>query len=684
MPAQSNAPLLTYEYRLLRGEGSDYRRIQRSSIFYGPTDVRVTTVAPYQISAITIVDEGRVQLSGKREVLCRSSASSNECEVDFGKDIARHTLRIETEIRDENGGRPTTISQSFRTLDAHPAGEASFLAKNVMVEHTQARALPPDEVMRLVRVERKGSKGEGERMTYRDDLTQDSFLVKVQGIRDVKVLSVRPPDPTQRKLIPILFNVSNYLTERTFGRPKFGWHDHYEDMVFTLVQGLRTAALRGVDVEYVLVPYAVTGRVFGPFRLHTGTSLDESQRRSNDETLHTLEQFLTETPLSQWQERARGHWVDDFAGMVHTLNDLCLRSYDGLVQGVWITGGWVNPSGSRPRFQDDMWPERLAELNLEWSDTEFLQFVERLDAGGSVHNEEVLQFVELLEEYSPHAHSRITTFLRELNPGATDTLHPHRVDSSPMLNVLLVPSDRALRADRMGEFRTFVSQQYGADVFRLLELDRNRIDPRGEELQESDHVAGAESVAQVLERTYEQLVHSYVIRLEVPNPKQNGARRDLNFEIVEPGTNEKAARFRRYEVAYMPYYTSSRSVRARLADYLRSPFKELRLLSAYELRNHWSDDELYAVRADQWRVERDGQVRSMLFETWVSVNLKRLQAYVQRKRLKLAEDAFLKLQLAGENAEKLPDPLLARDAALLAEWYRADRELFGRAGAAPN
>ncbi len=146
------------------------------------------------------------------------------------------------------------------------------------------------------------------------------------------------------------------------------------------------------------------------------------------------------------------------------------------------------------------------------------EVLHRLDQGLNAHDEELSRYVESLEKGDDEVTARITSFLRELDPGATETLHAHRVSSSPLLNALLVPSERSLvgvnlggelpsssRADQVSRFSTFVRRSYGGEIFRLLELD-----------------SGAEPLAGLLQRTHMQLAHSYTVDVEVPNPQQDG------------------------------------------------------------------------------------------------------------------------------------------------------------------
>ena len=65
----------------------------------------------------------------------------------------------------------------------------------------------------------------------------------------------------------------------------------------------------------------------------------------------------------------------------------------------------------------------------------------------------------------------------------------------------------------------------------------------------------------------------------------------------------------------------------------------------------------------RWQVETDPQVRAVVFESWISVQLQLLQAGQDRLA---AYDALVSV---GREAERLPSPALAREAAAAAEWY---------------
>jgi hypothetical protein len=115
------------------------------------------------------------------------------------------------------------------------------------------------------------------------------------------------------------------------------------------------------------------------------------------------------------------------------------------------------------------------------------------------------------------------------------TLHPHRVDTSPMMNCLFIPSDRSLRGDRFAEFRDFVEQRWGGNLVRLLRLSRSKTEELEEELNRRGHGPESETFAGLLRMTAEQMAHSGRIELEVPNPKQNGAQREIVVRVRRDG-----------------------------------------------------------------------------------------------------------------------------------------------------
>ena len=67
-----------------------------------------------------------------------------------------------------------------------------------------------------------------------------------------------------------------------------------------------------------------------------------------------------------------------------------------------------------------------------------------------------------------------------------------------MLNVLFVPSDRSLRAERMMEFGSFVRESYGGQIFRLFKLKKPGVEKLEERLLDRSQSSGSATVAEVL------------------------------------------------------------------------------------------------------------------------------------------------------------------------------------------
>ena len=622
------------EFRLL-DTGGPFRPIERTSLLYGSVEFRVRTPEGTEAQGLRILDES-VTARGDEVTLCESTGGSS-CVIEFSP-IARRRLRVEYDLVQPSTER-RRISGSIATLHSHP-GLENGPGENIVIEHAHALATPPDHVTRAIRFESVVGNG----VRYLTDIEKQDLEVKVRGVRGTKVVSLSPPDPEAPKLIPILFDAAPYLRKKK-RRGGFEWQDSYATRVAELHQGLRRAAEAGVDVEYLLVSYGADGRLFGPFRLRPGR-LDEPERRANDATLDSLDRFLLRPPEPDFRS-------NDFGSIVHTLNDLYLRGYAGQVQLVWITDGWS--AGGTPRFEPDLWPERVAQLNPEWSEEEQAAALATLDTGLGLQDAELSRFIASMPPDEPDRAGRIVRFLQGLDRDATRTLHPHRVDRSPMMNCLFIPSDRSLRGDRFTEFRDFVEQHWGGDLFRLLRLDRSITEELEEELSRRGQRSRVESVAGLLRLAYEQMTNSGWIVLEVPNPKQNGARREINVRVRRDDVRARL----------MPIYFASRPRVERLTDFLGSPFKSLRMLAAYETRYHPFDATLEEATKRRWQVETDPQVRAIVFESWISVQLQLLQTGEDREE---AHDALVS---AGREAARLPSPTLARDAAAAAEWYRS-------------
>ena len=333
LPAHAGPLPLTFEYRLNRAPDSPFRPLTRTTLFYGSTTFRVNTSAPYRILGVEVIGEAVHLDSGQQAARCQSTEPPNRCTVDFGDVVAGQPFTVAVRVGNARDNSLQRVSRRFVTLDAHPSSD-SISPAGVLVEHTDSDAHSPDHVVRLVRVQCVEGGRKNRQVHYVNDLGAESFRAKVKGIKGAKILSAHPPNDSVPLLIPILFNVSRYLVSGVHRKSVFGWSDRLADAVSALQQGLRGAARQGVDAEYVLAAYAATGRVFGPFRLIPGDDLSAPERAANDATLERLERFLTQPPLDAWNRRARLLFVDNFGSVVHTLNDIYLREFEGLVQGL--------------------------------------------------------------------------------------------------------------------------------------------------------------------------------------------------------------------------------------------------------------------------------------------------------------------------------------------------------------
>lgn len=626
------ASFTSVEFRLLDDDGP-FRSLERTSLLYGSVEFRVRTPEGFEALELRVLDES---LPGGHEVILCESATDASCVIEFPR-IERRRLRVEYDVI-QPGVERTRIVQSIATLHAHSGLEIDA-RRNVLIEHASAADTPPDHVTRPIRFE----SGSGDGVRYHTDIEKDDLDVRVRGVPGATVVRLNPPDPAAPKLIPILFDVSPYLRLRK-RHDGMGWEDSYARRVAELRQGLTWAAAAGVDVEYCVVAYAMTGRLFGPFRLHLGQP-DEPARRANEATLDALVRFMLRPPDPAWNRRG-----SDFGSIVHTLNDLYLRGYPGRVQLVWLTDGWSE--GARPRFQSDLWPERMAQLNAVWPAGELAGILAALDAGLGLHDAELSRFIASMPEDDNDRAAGIVQFLQALDRDATRTLHPHRVDTSPMMNCLFIPSDRSLRGDRFTAFRDLVEHGWGGDLFRFLQLDRSIVEELEKELNQRNRGPEAESLAGLLRLTYEQMEHSSRIELEVPNTKQDGAPHEIEVKVRRDGVRARL----------MPTYSASRPRDERLTDFLGSPFKSLRILAAYETRKHPFDELLREAARQRWQVETDEQVRTVVFESWISVQLQLLQTGKGR------QEAYDALVSAGREAPRLPSPALARDAGAAAEW----------------
>jgi hypothetical protein len=696
--AQEAQAYFSFEYRLVDAENGQAARnalrpLSRSSILGGRTEFVVETSAPEWFSVERVVvtgHEGIYRRDGRLE-LCASSTAPNSCVADFGPGVARQRFTVEAAVRNVDGAR-FTVARDFATLDTHPhrIGTASSGTRRAPTEPS-----PRAEVVRLVRLETDAGGGEAGRVGYRVDLPPELFRVDIAGIEGATVKSVTPPlaaRPSESVplLIPIFLNVSPYFSEGREGGPALGWLPSYagEDggIVRKLRHGLEWAAWSGVDAEFVVVDYAATARMFGPFRLHTGRDLSDDQKAHNRSTLDGLADHLRQPPLPEWRRRRQDAWASDVRHPLFTLNDLCFKAHPGLVAALLVTDGRDNPIEPRPRFLPELWPERLAELDRALTPERADAILGALDEEGGLRDEAIGRLNETAEENGDPALSLLAEYLRALETGGTATPHPHAEGRPPPMDALIVPGPSAPRRERPGPFHNMIREEFGGEVHRLYVARKTPAEQMEERLREGSDVADTLTLGQMIRKIYDQLRASCVVVVEVPDAEQTEARRTLTMRAEETSTTPKGkTKVRPIEgrLRYTPTFESSRTVREKLPALIQSPIAPLRLLAAHELRNHWQDPALYAVLPQRAEVETHGVIRRVLFESQVAIDLKRLQVTASEiadevERRTCRRRAYERLQALGEHAEVLPDPLLAEDAAFLAR--RTREEIQGESG----
>ena len=421
--------------------------------------------------------------------------------------------------------------------------------------------------------------------------------------------------------------------------------------------------------------------LYGPFRLHPGKRLTEPERAANERVLDALEKHLLQAPIEAWakfQEKAREPtWDTDFLSIYHTLNDL-LRGWPGLKSLLLLTDGNDDPSQPDPVFQEDLWPGRIEELNAAWPPERVEQLLSELDFETTWYDAQVAEFVAGLDPDDDDIPTKITEFVAELDPGALSSLHPHRKDIWPPVHTLIVNTARAPRnRTRLKGFLPMV----GGKTWALAEI---RTKPVGdvEVAPAPSEVAAALTLAEALLVVARSIRESYVIDIIVPNPSQDKRPHELGFWLREPTGKPEDGGIERdrakVEFEFMPSYYSSPPLSRKLPVYAASPFKLTRLLAAYQFRKSPFDDRLYRLLRTSWSTERDEQVRRVLFESWISIQLQRLQVDANHvpsggRRRGYVSKAWENLN--GLEPEDYPDPRLATDAQRAARAYRGHPKL---------
>jgi hypothetical protein len=655
-------PAVEYRYATLRSGTTvgEARTLRRTAILYGPTEFFALPRDSDRMTVDELIVLGGPLTAAGPPVLCRSSRSTpNRCTADLGDQAVGRRLTLVSRLWDTQERNFRLVRTSLATLAVHP-DPARGLAGAVL-EYARADEYPSDSLRRLVLAQRRSGERSDAVPVYADDLTIEQLEITVSGVDGARVVDVRQPSAAPGELaVPLFLNVAPYLRKSSDGPV---WRTEYPPVVEALVGGLREAAARGVDIECLVVQYAATGRLFPPFRLHAGADLSDDQRATNEATLAELQDWLVAPPPEAWLQiaevgspgrrlasaKVRNAWKSDFVSSLNTLNDLYLREHRGKVAVVLITDG----STDRPAtaFQVGLWPRRLEELNRIWPQDRLARFYRQVDQGLGTHDEQLSRFIEQLDPEDPSAARKIAAFLSELDPGGTTSLQAHRTGFAPHINALLVGRPNVRSPANQAAFSEFIKRTYGGRIWQLFNIKD----------------VGAQTVADVVQATARELQHAHVVTMDVPNPDQDGGSRAILLKLRDrPGQD--------IELHYMPYHFSSRPLSLKISVYLASPFKNLRMLSAHALRRFPFDEQLY--RLAEWRraQESDPQVQELLFESWLCVELQRLQAYEDSEgrawSVRKRRRAYKRLTTVDPGQFAHSD--LALRARRVAEWYAED------------
>lgn len=691
--AQEAQAYFSFEYRLVDEENGQavrtaLRPLSRSSILGGRTEFVVETSAPewFAVEGVAVTGHEGLYLRAGRLDLCASSTAPNSCIADFGPGVARQRFTVEAAVRNVDGVR-FTVARDFATLDTHPhrIGTASYGTRRAPTGQSLR-----DELIRLVRVETGVGGDEAGRVDYRVDLPPEVFRVEVAGIEGATIKSVTPPVAARPAesvplLIPIFFDVSSYFTEEQQGEAALGWLPSYAGddggIVRKLRHGLEWAAWSGVDAGFIVVDYAATARMFGPFRLHTGRELSDEQKAHNRSTLDGLANHLQQPPLPEWRRRRLDAWVSDVGDPLFTLNHLYFRTRPGLVAALLVTDGRDNPIEPRPRFLPELWPERLAELDRALSPERADLILGVLDEERGLRDEAIGRLNETAEENGDLGLTLLAEYVRGLETVCTSTPHPHGEGRLPPMDALIVPGPSAPRRERQGPLNNMIREEFGGEVHRLYVARKTPAEQMEERLREPRELADTLTLGQMIRKIYDKLRASYVVVVEIPDADRTEARRTLTIRAEETSTTPRGkTKVRPIEgrLRYTPTFEPSRTAREVLPALIQSPVSPVRLLAAHELRNHWEDPAVYAVLRQRAEIEAHAVVRRTLFESQIAIDLKRLQVTAaeiaeEGERGTCRRRAYERLRALQENGQDRPDPLLVRDAALLA---RRCREAF--------
>jgi hypothetical protein len=301
-----------------------------------------------------------------------------------------------------------------------------------------------------------------------------------------------------------------------------------------------------------------------------------------------------------------------------------------------------------------LWPARVRELNGPWSAERLSALLDELDGGTTALETSVAEFMQSVDPRDPKLEARIAQFVAQLDPGGLSTLQVHRRDVWPPVDMLV--ADRTTAQERQHLMDLTLPSLGG--TFWELALREGIDGATGDE-------GGEATIGGALLAVASRVRQSYLVDLEIPNPAQDGRSHALAIRLRNRSAD-------RYTIEYLSSYVSSLPRAHKLPVYASNRFKVLRILAAYEFREHPFDDSVQKLLSERLTAEGDPQVRAVLFESWIAVLLQRLQADggdepSTKRRDKLVQAAYQ--ELTAMDPSQLPNPTLAAEARSAAVRY---------------
>jgi hypothetical protein len=551
-----------------------FRPLGRTSILAGRTEFLAVATDPdaLRVTSLRVLSDAAM-LDGRQGLICRSAERPDGCSHTFEGAIRGQTLTLLVGLEERQTRAQRTHAERITTLRTHWQGERLQFGDRALIERSNSRSTPHDYVTRAVHVTRLEGSGSKRRRIAVTGLEPADFAVSAKGIGALEVLSVRPPQPQVDCIVPLVWNVTSHLVVK---RRSTVWADDHDGMVRQIREGLRTAARDGFDCEVLVVEYASYGRpLFGPVHLTPGKSLSEEERVENGRLLDELTRHLLQEPEADWLRvdpvPNKPVWATAFRSVYQTLNDL-LRGYPANPALLLLTDGSDEFQRREPTFQEQLWPSRIEEINAAWSPERVAKLLDELDSQTSWYDPAVEEFVAGLDADDPEAASKIAALISRLDPGGLASLHPHRKDVWPTVDVLVTSSKR-----EEGLLPMIGGRLWSLAPNSMSEQDSSRIRP------DEGEIFAELTVGEALLAVELRIRESYAVEVVIPNRDQDMSLHPLEFKLTGDGI----------EPDFMPSYVSSPPLERKLPLYAASPFKVLRLLAAYHLREQPFDDRHY-------------------------------------------------------------------------------------------